>query len=110
MGLALRTLLATVDETLPQLPASTHREVCLASAVLYAERQLDTGKLELLWFFPPTDRDGAETAQLGPCGTDRQDEVGPTVCDDKVHAVLLEELGTLFNLIYSYFLTTPWTS
>lgn len=27
VGLALRTLLATVDETLPQLPASTHREV-----------------------------------------------------------------------------------
>lgn len=29
VGLALRTLLATVDETLPQLPASTHREVRL---------------------------------------------------------------------------------
>lgn len=27
VGLALRTLLATVDETLPVLPASTHREV-----------------------------------------------------------------------------------
>lgn len=31
VGLALRTLLATVDETLPQLPASTHREVRLVS-------------------------------------------------------------------------------
>lgn len=28
--MALRTLLATVDETLPVLPASTHREVCEA--------------------------------------------------------------------------------
>lgn len=27
VGLALRTLLATVDETIPTLPASTHREV-----------------------------------------------------------------------------------
>lgn len=27
VGLALRTLLATVDETIPVLPASTHREV-----------------------------------------------------------------------------------
>lgn len=27
VGLALRTLLATVDETMPVLPASTHREV-----------------------------------------------------------------------------------
>ncbi|KAL4670893.1 hypothetical protein H8959_003602 [Pygathrix nigripes] len=27
VGLALRTLLATVDETIPLLPASTHREV-----------------------------------------------------------------------------------
>ncbi len=37
VGLALRTLLATVDETIPVLPASTHREVrhslCLDSNI-----------------------------------------------------------------------------
>lgn len=51
VGLALRTLLATVDETLPQLPASTHREVCLISyalPVLDAIRKLDAVKFELL--------------------------------------------------------------
>lgn len=32
--MALRTLLATVDETLPVLPASTHREVGTAHVLL----------------------------------------------------------------------------
>uniref|UniRef100_A0A673VLL6 Focal adhesion kinase 1 n=1 Tax=Suricata suricatta TaxID=37032 RepID=A0A673VLL6_SURSU len=32
VGLALRTLLATVDETLPGLPASTHREIAKPSS------------------------------------------------------------------------------
>lgn len=35
VGLALRTLLATVDETIPVLPASTHREVGVSSRIFY---------------------------------------------------------------------------
>lgn len=95
MGLALRTLLATVDETLPQLPASTHREVHLILPALPVldPRQTGCGTVRIaVVSFLPTDRDGAETAQLGPGGTDCQDEVGPTVCDDEVRTVLLEEV------------------
>ncbi|KAM6967938.1 LOW QUALITY PROTEIN: focal adhesion kinase 1-like [Aplochiton taeniatus] len=37
VGLALRTLLATVDETIPQLPASTHREIEMAQKLLNSD-------------------------------------------------------------------------
>ncbi|XP_026919614.1 focal adhesion kinase 1 isoform X6 [Acinonyx jubatus] len=37
VGLALRTLLATVDETLPVLPASTHREIEMAQKLLNSD-------------------------------------------------------------------------
>uniref|UniRef100_A0A673VMW8 Focal adhesion kinase 1 n=1 Tax=Suricata suricatta TaxID=37032 RepID=A0A673VMW8_SURSU len=37
VGLALRTLLATVDETLPGLPASTHREIEMAQKLLNSD-------------------------------------------------------------------------
>lgn len=37
VGLALRTLLATVDETLPSLPASTHREIEMAQKLLNSD-------------------------------------------------------------------------
>ncbi|XP_078209203.1 focal adhesion kinase 1 isoform X16 [Callithrix jacchus] len=37
VGLALRTLLATVDETIPLLPASTHREIEMAQKLLNSD-------------------------------------------------------------------------
>ncbi|XP_027701209.1 focal adhesion kinase 1 [Vombatus ursinus] len=37
VGLALRTLLATVDETIPMLPASTHREIEMAQKLLNSD-------------------------------------------------------------------------
>ncbi|XP_012662480.1 focal adhesion kinase 1 isoform X4 [Otolemur garnettii] len=37
VGLALRTLLATVDETIPTLPASTHREIEMAQKLLNSD-------------------------------------------------------------------------
>ncbi|XP_017914119.1 PREDICTED: focal adhesion kinase 1 isoform X12 [Capra hircus] len=37
VGLALRTLLATVDETIPVLPASTHREIEMAQKLLNSD-------------------------------------------------------------------------
>ncbi|XP_016063287.1 PREDICTED: focal adhesion kinase 1 isoform X2 [Miniopterus natalensis] len=37
VGLALRTLLATVDETIPSLPASTHREIEMAQKLLNSD-------------------------------------------------------------------------
>ncbi|XP_047581199.1 focal adhesion kinase 1 isoform X11 [Lutra lutra] len=37
VGLALRTLLATVDETLPVLPAGTHREIEMAQKLLNSD-------------------------------------------------------------------------
>ncbi|KAM7075527.1 focal adhesion kinase 1 isoform 14-T16 [Molossus nigricans] len=37
VGLALRTLLATVDETIPGLPASTHREIEMAQKLLNSD-------------------------------------------------------------------------
>ncbi|XP_045437222.1 focal adhesion kinase 1 isoform X9 [Pipistrellus kuhlii] len=37
VGLALRTLLASVDETIPGLPASTHREVEMAQKLLNSD-------------------------------------------------------------------------
>ncbi|XP_037355114.1 focal adhesion kinase 1 isoform X2 [Talpa occidentalis] len=37
VGLALRTLLATVDETVPALPASTHREIEMAQKLLNSD-------------------------------------------------------------------------
>ncbi|XP_072805895.1 focal adhesion kinase 1 isoform X8 [Vicugna pacos] len=37
VGLALRTLLATVDETIPALPASTHREIEMAQKLLNSD-------------------------------------------------------------------------
>ncbi|KAM5211323.1 focal adhesion kinase 1 isoform 15-T41 [Hipposideros larvatus] len=37
VGLALRTLLATVDDTIPVLPASTHREIEMAQKLLNSD-------------------------------------------------------------------------
>ncbi|XP_034467472.1 focal adhesion kinase 1-like isoform X10 [Hippoglossus hippoglossus] len=47
VGLALRTLLATVDETLPQLPASTHREIEMAQKLLNSDLAELIGKMKL---------------------------------------------------------------
>lgn len=65
VGLALRTLLATVDETLPQLPASTHREVeTMTTRILFIKHCIITLSshiyigvylIQFLWFFSSTD-------------------------------------------------------
>ncbi|XP_028327187.1 focal adhesion kinase 1-like isoform X4 [Gouania willdenowi] len=47
VGLALRTLLATVDETLPQLPSSTHREIEMAQKLLNSDLAELIGKMKL---------------------------------------------------------------
>uniref|UniRef100_A0A669BZE2 Focal adhesion kinase 1 n=1 Tax=Oreochromis niloticus TaxID=8128 RepID=A0A669BZE2_ORENI len=47
VGLALRTLLATVDETLPQLPASTHREIEMAQKLLNSDLAELIAKMKL---------------------------------------------------------------
>uniref|UniRef100_A0A3Q1G720 Focal adhesion kinase 1 n=2 Tax=Acanthochromis polyacanthus TaxID=80966 RepID=A0A3Q1G720_9TELE len=47
VGLALRTLLATVDETLPQLPPSTHREIEMAQKLLNSDLAELIGKMKL---------------------------------------------------------------
>uniref|UniRef100_A0A8C5AGD8 non-specific protein-tyrosine kinase n=1 Tax=Gadus morhua TaxID=8049 RepID=A0A8C5AGD8_GADMO len=47
VGLALRTLLATVDETIPELPASTHREIEMAQKLLNSDLSELIGKLKL---------------------------------------------------------------
>uniref|UniRef100_A0A3Q3NGE2 Focal adhesion kinase 1 n=2 Tax=Mastacembelus armatus TaxID=205130 RepID=A0A3Q3NGE2_9TELE len=47
VGLALRTLLATVDETLPQLPASSHREIEMAQKLLNSDLAELIGKMKL---------------------------------------------------------------
>uniref|UniRef100_UPI003AAAE0C1 focal adhesion kinase 1-like isoform X12 n=1 Tax=Centroberyx gerrardi TaxID=166262 RepID=UPI003AAAE0C1 len=47
VGLALRTLLATVDETIPQLPASTHREIEMAQKLLNSDLAELIGKMKL---------------------------------------------------------------
>ncbi|KAM4568259.1 focal adhesion kinase 1-like isoform 9-T9 [Fundulus diaphanus] len=47
VGLALRTLLATVDETLPQLPTSTHREIEMAQKLLNSDLAELIGKMKL---------------------------------------------------------------
>ncbi|XP_073925395.1 focal adhesion kinase 1 isoform X13 [Castor canadensis] len=47
VGLALRTLLATVDETIPVLPASTHREIEMAQKLLNSDLGELIGKMKL---------------------------------------------------------------
>ncbi|XP_063055838.1 focal adhesion kinase 1 isoform X3 [Engraulis encrasicolus] len=47
VGLALRTLLATVDETIPTLPASTHREIEMAQKLLNSDLAELIGKMKL---------------------------------------------------------------
>ncbi|XP_034017159.1 focal adhesion kinase 1-like isoform X6 [Thalassophryne amazonica] len=47
VGLALRTLLATVDETIPVLPASTHREIEMAQKLLNSDLAELIGKMKL---------------------------------------------------------------
>ncbi|XP_057210376.1 protein tyrosine kinase 2aa isoform X2 [Triplophysa rosa] len=47
VGLALRTLLATVDETIPVLPASTHREIEMAQKLLNSDLAELIGKMRL---------------------------------------------------------------
>ncbi|XP_030267743.1 protein tyrosine kinase 2aa isoform X3 [Sparus aurata] len=47
VGLALRTLLATVDETLPVLPASTHREIEMAQKLLNSDLAELISKMKL---------------------------------------------------------------
>uniref|UniRef100_A0A4W3JHI4 Focal adhesion kinase 1 n=1 Tax=Callorhinchus milii TaxID=7868 RepID=A0A4W3JHI4_CALMI len=47
VGLALRTLLATVDETIPSLPASTHREIEMAQKLLNSDLAELIGKMKL---------------------------------------------------------------
>ncbi|XP_048214816.1 focal adhesion kinase 1 isoform X3 [Perognathus longimembris pacificus] len=47
VGLALRTLLATVDETIPGLPASTHREIEMAQKLLNSDLGELIGKMKL---------------------------------------------------------------
>uniref|UniRef100_A0A4W4FUK6 Focal adhesion kinase 1 n=1 Tax=Electrophorus electricus TaxID=8005 RepID=A0A4W4FUK6_ELEEL len=47
VGLALRTLLATVDETIPILPASTHREIEMAQKLLNSDLAELISKMKL---------------------------------------------------------------
>ncbi|XP_069778425.1 focal adhesion kinase 1 isoform X3 [Narcine bancroftii] len=47
IGLALRTLLATVDETTPSLPTSTHREIEMAQKLLNSDLAELIGKMKL---------------------------------------------------------------
>ncbi|XP_071231409.1 protein tyrosine kinase 2aa isoform X7 [Salvelinus alpinus] len=47
VGLALRTLLATVDETIPVLPASTHREIEMAQKLLNSDLAELINKMKL---------------------------------------------------------------
>ncbi|XP_078811341.1 focal adhesion kinase 1 isoform X10 [Oryzias latipes] len=47
VGLALRTLLATVDETIPVLPASAHREVEMAQKLLNSDLAELIAKMKL---------------------------------------------------------------
>ncbi|KAF7654097.1 hypothetical protein LDENG_00074030 [Lucifuga dentata] len=47
VGLALRTLLATVDETIPVLPASAHREIEMAQKLLNSDLAELIGKMKL---------------------------------------------------------------
>ncbi|XP_040908475.1 protein tyrosine kinase 2aa isoform X5 [Toxotes jaculatrix] len=47
VGLALRTLLATVDETIPALPASTHREIEMAQKLLNSDLAELIAKMKL---------------------------------------------------------------
>ncbi|XP_043923186.1 focal adhesion kinase 1 isoform X4 [Protopterus annectens] len=47
VGLALRTLLATVDETIPSLPASTHREIEMAQKLLNSDLAELINKMKL---------------------------------------------------------------
>ncbi|KAM4705730.1 focal adhesion kinase 1 isoform 3-T3 [Rhinophrynus dorsalis] len=47
VGLALRTLLATVDETIPALPASTHREIEMAQKLLNSDLAELINKMKL---------------------------------------------------------------
>nr|XP_029506373.1 focal adhesion kinase 1-like [Oncorhynchus nerka] len=47
VGLALRTLLATVDETITLLPASTHREVEMAQKLLNSDLAELINKMKL---------------------------------------------------------------
>ncbi|KAG5271875.1 hypothetical protein AALO_G00185100 [Alosa alosa] len=47
VGLALRTLLATVDETIPTLPASTHREIEMAQKLLNSDLAELINKMKL---------------------------------------------------------------
>uniref|UniRef100_A0A8B9EYW8 Focal adhesion kinase 1 n=1 Tax=Amazona collaria TaxID=241587 RepID=A0A8B9EYW8_9PSIT len=47
VGLALRTLLATVDETLPVLPTSTHREIEMAQKLLNSDLAELINKMKL---------------------------------------------------------------
>ncbi|XP_032875810.1 focal adhesion kinase 1 isoform X32 [Amblyraja radiata] len=47
VGLALRTLLATVDEIIPSFPASTHREIEMAQKLLNSDLAELIGKMKL---------------------------------------------------------------
>ncbi|XP_077598940.1 protein tyrosine kinase 2aa isoform X10 [Stigmatopora nigra] len=47
VGLALRTLLATVDETIPVLPSSTHREIEMAQKLLNSDLAELIAKMKL---------------------------------------------------------------
>ncbi|XP_077207515.1 focal adhesion kinase 1 isoform X6 [Paroedura picta] len=47
VGLALRTLLATVDETIPVLPTSTHREIEMAQKLLNSDLAELISKMKL---------------------------------------------------------------
>ncbi|KAL2083901.1 hypothetical protein ACEWY4_019419 [Coilia grayii] len=47
VGLALRTLLATVDETIPTLPPSTHREIEMAQKLLNSDLAELINKMKL---------------------------------------------------------------
>uniref|UniRef100_A0A8C1ZLG0 non-specific protein-tyrosine kinase n=1 Tax=Cyprinus carpio TaxID=7962 RepID=A0A8C1ZLG0_CYPCA len=47
LGLALRTLLATVDETIPLLPAHTHREIEMAQKLLNSDLAELINKMKL---------------------------------------------------------------
>lgn len=57
VGLALRTLLATVDETIPALPASTHREIEMAQKLLNSDLGELISKMKLAQQYVMTSQD-----------------------------------------------------
>lgn len=94
VGLALRTLLATVDETIPVLPASTHREVNTHTQMNHNFGKVKEIQVKNVLFLQNdhlliclcvvTDWNGTEIVELWSGRVNFKDEVGPAVRHDQV--------------------------